>query len=105
MGLVDGNVHSPRVPPGEENPLISGLAGRAGEGRVRRPCSEFEHAVVHGRHHVARDYRLWLLAPLLTFHSDDMSAEGPRASLKCGFGEKNVRSSVHFQQKFLTGAK
>ena len=45
-----------------EFPQNGVIHGRS-EGRVRRPCSEFEHAVAHGRHHVARDDRLWLLAP------------------------------------------
>ena len=30
----------------------------------------------------------------LTFHSDDMSAEAPRAPLKCGFGEKKLTKTA-----------
>ena len=62
MCLVDGNVHSPRVPPGG-NALNSGTSVGDPEGRVRRPSSEFEHAVAHGRHRIARDDRSWLMAP------------------------------------------
>ncbi|MDA9080172.1 hypothetical protein N9M16_01930 [Candidatus Dependentiae bacterium] len=46
-----------RVSPPGGNPLNSGASAGDPEGRVRRPCSDFEHAVAHGRHRIARDDR------------------------------------------------
>ena len=52
-----------RVSPPGGNPLNPGASAGDPEGRVRRPCSEFEHPVAHDWHHVAWDDRSWLLAP------------------------------------------
>jgi len=52
----------PMCTPAGESPKSGAFAGDP-EGRVRRPGSEFEHAVAHGRHLIARDGRSWLLAP------------------------------------------
>ena len=61
MGLVDDDVHSPRVPAGRESPKFGGVDRRPGGVRaaLRHPCSEFEHIVAHGRHRLARDDRSW----------------------------------------------
>ena len=42
----------PMCTPAGESPKSGAFAGDP-EGRVRRPGSEFEHAVAHDRHHVA----------------------------------------------------
>ena len=62
---------------------------------MRRPYSEFEHAVAHGRHRIARDGRSFR-AVSLTFHSDDISAERPAAPQKWGFGMKMCGFSHFF---------
>jgi len=70
-------------PPERKSPKIGSVAGDP-EGRVRRPCSEFEHAVAHGRHHVVRDDRLWLLAPFRLLFTLPTRRLNVRRALKSG---------------------